>query len=203
MRRLAGLAAWVVFAGGGCGTAPEEPTRPESAALASLIPAAPAPSPTVSPTPPTDDQPLPAQPGSGGGAGTASCGAPVPPRIARLNVKVHSSQPSHVVLDATPLVGPDTSYCAQIGYTDGRSFCPVRPEGHPERETCEALRVGRASDTGRIGPTWSAQGRECRGADTPARCLNHPDNQYLVYTYGAGTFQACSSGGACGQITLP
>jgi hypothetical protein len=201
VRRLA--APLVLLAASACSTAPAEPTRPDPEGLASLIPAAPAPSPTVSPTPPPDDEPLPASPGSGGGVGTASCGAPVPPKIARVNVKVHSSQGGHVVLDATPLVGPDGGFCAAIGYTDGRSFCPVRPDGHPEREACEALRVGRADDTGRVGPTWSAGGRECRGPDTDAPCLNHPANQYLVFTYGAGTFRACASNGACGQITLP
>jgi len=120
-----------------------------------------------------------------------------------VNVKVHSSQPQRWLLDATPLVGPDATYCAAIGYTDGRSFCPVRPDGHPERAACEALRVGAAQDTGRIGPTWSVNGRSCSGGEATPSCENHPDNQYLVYAFTGGTFRACASGGGCGSITLP
>jgi hypothetical protein len=120
-----------------------------------------------------------------------------------VNVKVLTQQPSRSILDATPLVGPDETYCEQIGYTDGRSFCPVRPPGHPERTACEAERVGSATDTGRIGPTWSANGGSCQGESSGASCLNHPDNQYLVFAYGAGTFRACVAGGTCGQIVLP
>lgn len=194
--RLVALVAAVVL--GGCGGGRQDSSGPDPTTLSSLIPAAPAPSPTLSPTPPPDDEPLPEHPG-GGRAGSAACGSPVPPPIGRVNVKVHSG----ALLDATPLVGPDTAYCAAIGYTDGRAFCPVRPDGHPEREACEALRVGRAADTGRIGPTWSANGQRCQGRGTAAPCENHPDNQYLAYALGAGTFQACAAGGACGRLTLP
>ena len=208
MRRLLGLALTIVVAAAACKTIREElPTQPEpsdpDAPLAGgpMIPAAPTPSP--SPTP-QDETPLPANPGAGGGGGgaSASCGEPVPPGISRVNVKVFTQQASRVILDATPLVGPNESYCQQIGYTDGRSMCPVRPAGHPERTACEALRVGSA-DTGRIWPTWSANGRPCRGESGGASCQNHPDNQYLVFAYGAGTFRACVVGGACGQTTLP
>ncbi len=207
MRRFLGIALTIVVAAAACKTIREElPTQPEpsdpDAPLAGgpMIPAAPTPSP--SPTP-EDETPLPADPGGGGGGTSASCGEPVPPGISRVNVKVFASQPSRVILDATPLVGPDGTYCQLIGYTDGRSFCPVRPAGHPERTACEALRVGSATDTGRIGPTWSAAGRPCQGESGGTSCLNHSDNQYLVYAYGAGTFRACVAGGACGQIALP
>ena len=210
MRRLLGLTLTIVFVAAACKTIREElPTQPESTdpdapqAGGATIPAAPTPSP--SPTP-EDLAPLPAEPGSGGGSGgggaSASCGAPQPPAISRVNVKVFARQASRVILDATPLVGPNEDYCRQIGFTDGRSMCPVRPAGHPERTACEALRVGSA-DTGRIGPTWSADGHPCRGEGGGASCQNHPDNQYLVFAYGAGTFRACVAGGACGQIALP
>jgi len=194
-----------------CGGGQDQPTRPDTLAHRNLIPDAPLNAPSPSPTPdPTAI--LPANPGGGGedvgggGGGAAidsgTCGAPTPPPISRLNVKVLNVQANRNVLDATPLVGPDPAYCAQVGYTDGRLFCPVRPEGHPERSACEALRVGRASDTGRIGPTWTAEGRPCQGRTGGPSCLNHPDNQFLLFAYGTGTFQACVGRGACGQTTV-
>jgi hypothetical protein len=141
--------------------------------------------------------------GGGGGATSGTCGEPFPPPLSRINVKVHSHQADRYVLDATPLVGPDGAYCARIGYPD-RSSCPVRPEGHPERQACEAALVGVAADTGRPGPTWSANGGACDGADHGgASCVNHSGNQYLALAYGAGTFRACAAGGVCGQVSLP
>ena len=171
----------------------------------SLIPVAPAPQPTATPTPGSipDPDPLPAIPGGGGGSdGSASCGDPVPPAVTRMSVGVHGGCGGRVLLDSTPLVGPDAAYCKRIGYTDGRLYCPVRQEGSPDRFACEAMRVGRASDTGRIGPTWSIDGRPCDGVGDDA-CVNHPDNQFQIYAYGAGTFRACTAGGACGQLKLP
>lgn len=196
----AGLAAGSC---GGDGKAPTQPQRlPDAAAL---IPAAPAPQPQPTPTPGTgiDEEPLPATPGGGVGDVSGSCGPPVPPPVSRMNVKLHGLQSDRALLDATPLVGPDAEYCRQIGFTDGRAFCPVRPEGHPERQACETARVGRASDTGRPGPTWSANGRPCSGPDTGASCANHSGNQYLAYAYGAGSFRACAASGLCGEISLP
>jgi hypothetical protein len=182
------------------------PTRPEPLPnAASFIPAAPAPQPTPTPTPgAVPDETVPGAPGRpGDGLVSAGCGAPLPPPVSRVNVKVHARLADRVVLDATPLVGPDAAYCLLVGFTDGRSFCPVRPEGHPERAACEAARVGAAADTGRPGPTWSANGTRCAGPDAGASCLNHPDNQYLAFAYGAGSFRACTAGGACGEIALP
>jgi len=193
----------VGVAAGSCGGDAKTPTQPERLPnAAALIPAAPAPQPTPTPTPgaEADVEPLPAVPG-GGDAG--SCGEPVPPPVSQINVKLHGQQSDRALLDATPLVGPDGGYCRRIGFTDGRSFCPVRPEGHPERQACEAARVGQASDTGRPGPTWSANGRPCSGPDGGASCANHPGNQYLAYAYGAGRFRACAASGVCGEIVLP
>jgi hypothetical protein len=168
----------------------------------SLIPVAPAPQPSPTPAPtPTPEDPLPGTPGTGGGD-PGSCGAPVPPAVSRINVKIYNSSHDRVTLDSTPLVGPDIAYCKAIGYTDGRSFCPVRPDGHPQRLACEAARVGRASDTGRVGPTWTADGRPCTGPSSSASCMNHGSNQFFVFTYGAGTFRACAQSGVCGSIAL-
>jgi hypothetical protein len=206
MRRLLGLALIVAAGAGACKTIREElptqPENPETVANGPLIPAAP----TATPTPdPAQTEPLPAPPGSGGGDNdsNAPCGDPAPPGITRMNVKIHARQAARAILDATPIIGPDVDYCRQIGFTDGRSLCPVRPAGHPERAACEAETVGAASDTGRPGPTWSADGHPCGSRPSGAHCENHPDNQYLVYAYGSGTFRACAANGACGKKELP
>lgn len=200
------LAGLVSVSCGEDAVSPNEPERLPNAA--SLIPAAPAPQPTPTPVPGSqpDDGPYPATPGAPGGTGeggSATCGEPVPPPVSRFSVSVLWRQTDRVVLDSTPLVGPDADYCRGIGYTDGRFYCPVRPEGHPERGSCEAARVGRAADTGRIGPEWSANGQRCTGPGGNPSCLNHPDNQFLVFAYGAGRFRACAQNGACSEIVLP
>jgi len=209
MKRLlfACLLATPIVAGS-CGEA-KAPVEPEPLPnAAALIPSAPAPQPTPTPTPGAvpEEEPVPASPGRPADAGavtSAACGAPAPPAVTQVNVKVHGGQADRVLLDSTPLVGPDAVYCRQIGFTDGRLFCPVRPEGHPERAACEAALVGYAADTGRAGPTWSANGKGCEGADGGASCLNHPDNQFQAFAYGAGRFRACAASGVCGEITLP
>ncbi len=146
---------------------------------------------------------MPGIPGGGGGDGDpGTCGAPVPPPVSRIALKIYNSSGDRVTLDSTPQVGPDAAYCRAIGYTDGRSFCPVRPEGHPERLACEAARVGRAADTGRVGPTWTANGQPCTGPKPGASCANHGSNQFFVFAYGSGTFRACAASGACGSLTL-
>jgi hypothetical protein len=171
---------------------------------AALIPEAPAPQPTPTPTPgPPEDDPLPATPGGGAGGDVGTCGQPLPPPVSRINVKVYGRQPDRVMLDSTPLVGPDGAYCRAIGYQDGRSYCPVRVDGDPERLACEGAVIGRASDTGRIGPTWTADGRPCTGPGPGASCANHPANQFFMYAYGAGTFRACAESGVCGELSLP
>ncbi len=193
----------VATCGGGGGDSSKPSDLPDAAAL---IPTAPAPQPTVKPsaTPSPDDQIIVVTPGGGGGGTTsASCGSPVPPPVARFNVKVLSHQADRYVLDSTPLVGPDAAYCARVGYPD-RTFCPVRLEGDPERSACEAAIVGVAPDTGRAGPTWSVNGGPCDGNDHGGgSCANHGSNQYLALAWGAGTFRACAASGVCGQVSLP
>jgi hypothetical protein len=165
---------------------------------------APAPQPTATPTPAPDDSvSVPGTPRGGGGGVSGSCGAPLPPEVSRIAMKVQGRGGDRSLLDSTPLVGPDAEYCRKIGFTDGRSVCPLRMEGSPERAACEALRVGRASDTDRPGPTWSANGKRCNGPDGGTACLNHSDNQYLAWAYGSGTFRACAASGVCGELQLP
>jgi hypothetical protein len=199
------LAALLVALAGCGGTSSEAPPERLPNA-ASLIPTAPAPQPSATPsTPAPAEDPWPATPGGGGGTSgaAAGCGDPVPPPVATMAIKVHGGTGDRLLLDSTPLVGPDTAYCRRIGYTDGRAYCPVRQEGSPERVACEALRVGRAGDTGRVGPTWTVDGRPCDGSGAVTSCVNHPDNQFQAYAYGPGTFRACAAGGACGELRLP
>jgi hypothetical protein len=120
--------------------------------------------------------------------------------VTRFNCKVHIKGPEYYTLDSTPIVGHDAEYCASIGYTDGRSLCPVRPEGAPDREACEAWRVGKAQDTGRPGPTWRKQdGSFCTG---PASgCQNHPDTQYSLWTYVGGTYVVSAENGASCSVS--
>jgi hypothetical protein len=157
----------------------------------------PKPTPTPSSSPEPSPEPSPS-PTSGPPEGAGACGSPLPPELSAINVKVHLRGADAWTLDSTPLVGPNATYCAQIGYTDGRSMCPVRPEGNPEREACELYVTGRAKDTGRAGPTWYFNGSFCAG---PARgCENHPENQYQLLVYTGGVFRACGKNGVCGEV---
>lgn len=146
------------------------------------------------------DFPVPADP-DGPPPGTG-CGRPFPPPITRFGSKIHTMDNRYSTLDSTPLID-DYGYCQQIGYTDGRSFCPVRIEGSPDRVACENWRVGKAKDTGRPGPTWTREdGTRCTGPESG--CENHPDNQYGLYVYdnGAGLYRMCSESGICGAVIV-
>jgi hypothetical protein len=202
------LLAWA------CSLPNDTPTEPDPTSSAAPTPTpaanpnptptpvlgAPAPRATPTPEPTAEPSPEPTPDPGGSGEGAAECGQPLPPALSTIKVKVHLRLENAWVLDSTPLVGPDAAYCAKIGFTDGRSMCPVRPEGNPEREACELYVTGRAVDTGRPGPTWRLDGRLCQG---PASgCENHPDNQYLLVAYRAGTYQACSQGGVCGEVDV-
>jgi hypothetical protein len=199
----------------GCHTITEElPTEPSSSApstpgvLTVSIPSlntggstpAPTPAPTPAspgptPTPPPEPTPTPTPepvPTSSG-----ECGDPLPPPIQKVNAYIHIRGPNKFTLDATPLVA-GYEYCKEIGFTDSRNRCPVRPEGHPEREACEEYAVGYAEDTGRPGPTWKHKGNYCNGTN----CDNHPDNQYLLWAYANGRYEACVKNGVCGSVEV-
>jgi hypothetical protein len=112
-------------------------------------------------------------------------------------VKIHIKGPAKYTIDSTPLVA-GYEYCKEIGFTDGRNRCAVRPEGHPERRACEAYAVGAAEDTGRLGPTWFRNGEYCDGF----ACENHPHNQYMVWAYKNGIYKACVQNGVCGHVKV-
>ncbi|HVO12735.1 MAG TPA: hypothetical protein VMX54_18460 [Vicinamibacteria bacterium] len=130
----------------------------------------------------------------------SGCGRPYPAPIHHFDAKVWLPGSAYVTLDSTAKVGPDVAYCAAVGYTDGRAFCPVRADHGPERVACEAWRVGTAKDTGRPGPTWTFNGHYCTGPDSG--CQNHPDNQNDLWAYENGTYTMCGQNGACGSVVV-
>lgn len=203
-KRVLPTVAALAFAVWGCHTITEElPTQPSPDGPIIVVPIPkiplptpkPTPKPTPAPTPKPDPkptpEPTPTPPPSGG------CGNPLPPPISRMNTKIHLKGPSHWTLDTTPLV-QDAAYCRKIGFTDGRSQCPVRPEGARDRSACEAYAVGKAEDTGRPGPTWYRNGELCNAVD----CENHPDNQYLLWVNVSGSYEACTKDDVCGEVQV-
>lgn len=182
----------------GPSTAAPAPPPPGTGGQPAGTPVLGSPAAAPTPAPESEDEPEPEPteepetPPAGSG-----CGEPVPPQISRMKVTTHVRGDRFWTLDSTPLVGPDAGYCATIGFTDGRENCPVRPEGHPEREACEAWAVGAAVDTGRPGPTWRRNGSLCTGS--ASGCENHSENQYLLKAYLAGVYEACTRDGLCGE----
>jgi hypothetical protein len=209
MKRIAyGMAAAALVLAG-CHTITEElptapsasPKAPNSGVLKVSIPTIPTPTPKPAPTPTPGPAPTPTPtPQATPPPNTGGCGQPIPPPLWNINTKVHIRGPRFWTLDSTPIVH-DREYCAQIGFTDGRVDCPVRTEGSSDRLACEVYALGGyAVDTGRPGPTWTRNGKHCTGAD--GDCENHQDNQFLVYAYGGGAYQACSRTGVCGTVQV-
>jgi hypothetical protein len=199
----------------GCHTITEElPTQPTTTPASPILtvpipkiplPGTPTPSPTATPKPTPTPTPAPTPaptptPTPTPTPGTGGCGNPLPPEVTRMNTKIHIKGPNRWTLDTTPLIGPDADYCRKIGFTDGRSFCPVRTEGSADRVACEAYAIGRADDTGRPGPTWYRNGNLCTGGWPD--CENHEDNQYLLYAYGNGLYEACTKDDVCGGVQV-
>lgn len=153
----------------GCGGSPSGPT--------------PQPTPTATPTPVPTATPEPPE---------IAC-TPVPPPIYGFRLKIHSDFGYKKILDSRPLI-QDVNYCTSVGYPSF-SICVVRDENDPQAVTCANRVAGKASDTGRYGPTWSWNGKPCRaigeGTDDPG-CKNHPSNQFLVFAFGPGEYTACA-----------
>jgi hypothetical protein len=132
----------------------------------------------------------------------STCIEPIPPPLDHFVVVVHIDGGNRKVLDSTPKVyGRD--YCTEIGFTDARSYCPPRPEGHVQVDVCNEAVVGRASDTGRIGPTWTFNDNPCDVTPGENVCGNHSTNQFLVVIWGTGTARACATNGVCGELVIP
>jgi hypothetical protein len=161
------------------------PATPPTAVTPPTLPT-PAPAPTPDPDIPPPD---------------SGCGEPYPPPLREINVKIHVKAPEYWTLDATPLVGPNHVYCAEIGYTDGRQFCPVRLEGDPERRACEAWVMGKAEDTGTPGPTWYWEWDQYCTSLEKDGCEHNPVNPYSLWVLKPGWYQACR-GDLCGEVEV-
>jgi hypothetical protein len=174
------------------------------AALATLAACGGSASPTNPPTPPVQVTPTPT-PDPNVPPAESGCGKPYPPMITRFTVKIHLKQNDSWTVDSTPLVGPNGEYCLSIGFTDGRTICPIRPEGADDRAACELWRTGIAKDTGQLGPTWTVTSKDgttsyCTGPTGP--CDRHPNGPFSVKAFKGGLYKACSEAGACGQVDV-
>jgi hypothetical protein len=121
--------------------------------------------------------------------------SPAPPPLYDILVEIKSSDGYTRTLKATPRVPNTNGYCDKVGF-GAYKFCNVRRDGDPQKEACEGMVLGRATDTNRWGPTWKyslnyEQEHLCTGSDPG--CTNHGSNQYLVTTKGSGVFFACAN----------
>jgi hypothetical protein len=157
----------------GCGSSPSTPSTPLPTTLPAATP------------PPTTQPPSPF---------LAQCGTPTPPPLAGMKLKIHIDNGFKKQLDSKPLVANLDDYCGKLGFGSSVKYCETRKEGDLQREACDALVVGRA-DTGRVGPTWSRNGKPClppgdTGGDPGCVGL---DNQFLIIARGPGNYLACAS----------
>jgi hypothetical protein len=111
-----------------------------------------------------------------------------------MKLKIHINNGFKKQLDSKPLVANVDDYCGKLGFGSSVKYCETRKEGDLQREACDALVVGRA-DTGRVGPTWSRNGKPCLPAgDTGGDpgCVGL-ENQFLIIARGPGNYLACAS----------
>ena len=163
----AGLAG-LVACGGGAGSPTDPPT----------------PRPTATPTPTPTPVPTPTLPAG------MTC-FPTPPPLYGIAVKVQVGTSGRKTLDSRPQVINMNGYCESVGF--GGYFCFTRREDDPQSVACDYLALGQASDTGRWGPTWTADGKPCTENNDVPGCQNHPGNQFLVIAKGEGLFSACAA----------
>jgi hypothetical protein len=130
---------------------------------ASTPPTLPTPVPTAAPTP------VPTPAGIVLPAGMVC--DPTPPPLLRMQAAEWRPHGDGWLLDSSPIVPNVDHYCDRVGFGEWK-FCFTRPEGDPQRVACDCLVTGKASDTGRWGPTWTFNGRPCDGSQG---CVNHPE----------------------------
>ena len=168
----------------------------------------PVPTPTATPTPvatPTPAATLP--PG-------LVCN-PTPPPLYGIVVKVHQDAGgARKTLDSRPVVINVDGFCEKAGFAASARFCFTRTEGDSQATACDYLAVGRSSNEGRWGPTWSYNDKPCTAGAGENGCANHPDNQFLVNIRGDGRYEACAAadiplsqdptlpGARCGLCTI-
>lgn len=164
------------------------------------------------PTPTTAPSPTPTSPPAGIVLPPGMVCDPTPPPLLGIKAAMWRGHGEGWVLDSNPIVPNVDGYCDRVGVGDWQ-FCPTRPEGDPQREACDYLAIGQASDTGRWGPTWTIDGKPCDGTGS---CVNHPDNQFKAIAKGPGRYEACASplarvytgnspypGSRCGAVEVP
>ncbi len=120
----------------------------------------PTPTPSASPTPTPSPQPTP----------IASDPCPNLPDLGRFGLGVQGRYPNWIVLDATPLVGPDRERCCHLvngaceWWTDGRRYCTPLPDfrGYEADGTCKFSRCFADAEIGQCNslavqgnPIWT------------------------------------------------
>jgi hypothetical protein len=119
---------------------------------------------------------------------------PTPPPLYGIKVKVlFDSGGLRKTLDSRPVVINMDGYCEKAGFGANAKFCFTRPEDDPQATACDYLAVGRASDTGRWGPTWYWENKPCTAGAGEIGCTNYADNQFLVNIRGDGNYEACAA----------
>ena len=78
---------------------------------------------------------------------------------------------------------------------------PGSTGGRPGASRVRGLRGGPGGGHGRAGPTWTRNSGYCKG-ESSGGCENHPDNQYLLWAYKGGYYEACVKGGTCGSVDV-
>lgn len=171
----------LAFVGGlvsSCGSSSSTSSSPNPPTA--TLPPAPGPTPVPTPTP----NPF-----------LAACGTPTPPPLYGMKLKIHIDNGYRKQLDSKPIVANIDGYCAKVGFSASAHYCETRPEDNIQREACDGLVVGKAEDTGRVGPTWTWDGNPCYAeGDTGGQpgCVNM-DNQFLIVAKGPGEYLACAS----------
>lgn len=167
------------------------PTWTPQSGCSATPPPTPLPTPTPGPVPTPSPTPVP-----------GACPVPVPGPLARFDAKVHVQGPNWTTLDSTPLVGPDAAFCAAIGYTDGRRYCPPRAEGGTDIQACNELVVGVYIPADAGWPKWFWNDVFVP-VDGLTEGVAHDANPYhlLLRPSLHGTAKVCGQNGVCGAVT--
>ena len=122
-------------------------------------------------------------------------------------MKIHLKDKDYWTIDSTPLVGPNGEYCLAIGFTDGRTICPLRTEGAQDRAACELWRGGIAKDgtpRAHLDPHRLQDRERDRVQQRTGRAVpdHHPNGAYTAKAFRGGLYKVCTEAGACAQIDV-